>query len=247
MFTNFLYCKFVFIEHSFQRSDIGYPNKQCVFCGALHWAAECISDSANHGKKIYSLCCKKGKIKLPMLKQTPLFLDTLLTPNGNPFSLKFKENIRLYNFMFAFTSTGGKIDYEINKKPGPYVFGICGQNHHVIGSLLPDDGEKPKFAQLYIYDTQNETNNRISSFLHNDSGKNINSFIVEGLIKMFDQINVLAKSFRMARDRFVEDDMLPVKLKLLGRRHNDSSQYSVPSSSEIAGLIVGDYGLYDKK
>ena len=140
-----------------------------------------------------------------------------------------------------------KLIMKLIKKFGPYVFRICGQNHHVIGSLLPNDGEKSKSAQLYIFDTENETNNRISSFLHDDSSKNINSFIVEGLIKMFDEINVLAKSFRMARDRFVEDDMLPVKLKLLGRRHNDSSQYSVPSSSEIAGLIVGDYGLYDKK
>ena len=41
---------------------------------------------------------------------------------------------------------GGKIDYEIIKKSGPYIFRICGQNHHMIGSLLPIEGEISKFS-----------------------------------------------------------------------------------------------------
>jgi hypothetical protein len=55
--------------------------------------------------------------------------------------------------MFAFTSTGGLVDKEINKGHGPYVFRMRGQNYHHIGSLLPEEGSKPHWAQLYIYDT----------------------------------------------------------------------------------------------
>ena len=147
--------------------------------------------------------------------------------------------------MFAFSSMGGKIDYEIIKKPGPYIFRICGQNHHMIGSLLPIEGETPKFSQLYIYDTENEFNNRVS-FFDSTSSNNINTLIVDGLMKMFDEFNVIAKSFRMVRDRFKESNFIPVKLKLIGKRTQDTLQYTNISSSEVAGLIVGDFGAYDK-
>lgn len=59
---------------------------------------------------------------------------------------------------------GGKIDHSINSRGGgPYSFVLSGQNHHLIGSLLPPPGNPPVYAQLYIYDTDNEVSNRISS------------------------------------------------------------------------------------
>jgi hypothetical protein len=66
--------------------------------------------------------------------------------------------------MFSFTSLGGKIDTGKDNRKGPPHFTIAGQNYHRIGSLIPQDGETPKFAQLYIYDTQNEVANRLSHF-----------------------------------------------------------------------------------
>ena len=61
--------------------------------------------------------------------------------------------------MFSFTSMGGKIDHKINSGRVPYVYRMCGQNYHLQGSLLPQEGDQPKFSQLYIYDTENEENN----------------------------------------------------------------------------------------
>lgn len=76
-------------------------------------------------------------------------------------SKNFKNNIRTYNSMFAFTSMGGKVDESVNKTGrAPYVFRLHGQTYHKIGSLLPEQGSPPKFAQLYIYDTENEIENR---------------------------------------------------------------------------------------
>jgi len=57
--------------------------------------------------------------------------------------------------MFAFTSIEANIDHSVNHRPRPNVFKINGHSHHLMGSLLPSDGETPKFAQLYIYDTTN--------------------------------------------------------------------------------------------
>jgi len=66
--------------------------------------------------------------------------------------------------MFAFTSIGGIIDSSMNNGSGPPQFILNGQNYHRIGSLLPENGSSPKFAQLYIYHTKNETTNRIHHF-----------------------------------------------------------------------------------
>jgi len=57
--------------------------------------------------------------------------------------------------MFSFTSIGAKIHSSINDGCGPPQFILSGQNYHRIGSLLLDKGSSPKFAQLYIYDTEN--------------------------------------------------------------------------------------------
>ena len=104
--------------------------------------------------------------------------------------------------MFAFTSMGGRVDASINRSKGPYVFKMSGQNYHHIVSLLPEVGKKPQFAQLYIYDTENEIDNRINTLLKHGMMTDIDHEILHELSKMLDQHNNLVKSFRMARDRY---------------------------------------------
>ena len=106
----------------------------------------------------------KGKIQLPLLQWPPELLFNLL--NGlDARSSHFLQNIRQYNYnMFAFTSIGGKIERSINQGGGPPQFILHGQNFHKIGSLLPSNGQHPKFCQLYIYDTEKELSNRINPF-----------------------------------------------------------------------------------
>ena len=72
------------------------------------------------------------------------------------------ENIRAYNQMFSMTSFGAKIDDSVNDGYGPYVFKVVGQISHWMGSLCPPEDQNPRFLQMYIYDTQNEVDNRQS-------------------------------------------------------------------------------------
>jgi hypothetical protein len=37
------------------------------------------------------------------------------------------------------------------------------QNYHHIGTLLPEEGNQPRWVQLYIYDTEHEIENRINA------------------------------------------------------------------------------------
>ncbi|OIT37001.1 hypothetical protein A4A49_58377, partial [Nicotiana attenuata] len=131
---------------------------------------------------------------------------------------------------------GGRIDRSINRSKGPYVFRMTGQNYHHIGSLLPESGKNPQFAQLYIYDTENEIYNRMNSLLHEE----IDPKIVQGLSEMLDEHNILAKTFRMARDRYKQHPESVFRLRLLSDRTRYGRQYNIPTASEVARLIIGD-------
>ncbi|GJZ91607.1 hypothetical protein Tco_0663534 [Tanacetum coccineum] len=63
------------------------------------------------------------------------------------------ENIKAYNQMFSLTS---------------------------LGSLCPREGDPPRFLQLYVYDTENEVDNRMRHFRADNSG--LRRDIVEGAI-----------------------------------------------------------------
>uniref|UniRef100_A0A803PB99 ATP-dependent DNA helicase n=1 Tax=Cannabis sativa TaxID=3483 RepID=A0A803PB99_CANSA len=58
---------------------------------------------------------------------------------------------------------------------------------------------------------------------------------------MLDQNNNLVKSFRMVRDRYKEQPESTFRLRLLQSRTTDGRQYNMPTVSEVAGLIVGDF------
>ncbi|OIT01076.1 hypothetical protein A4A49_59966, partial [Nicotiana attenuata] len=156
-------------------------------------------------------------------------------------SKHFRENIRTYNLIFSFTSMGGKVDVSVNKTKGPRTFRFSGQNYHQIGSLLPPEGSSPKFAQLYIYDTENEVENRINAISRSEINNELHAEIVNDLKQMLDDNNVLAKSFRMVRDQFQEDRTSNVRLRLIGKRGSDGRRYNLPTVSEVAALIVGDF------
>ncbi|KAF3685422.1 hypothetical protein FXO37_00633 [Capsicum annuum] len=72
--------------------------------------------------------------------------------------------------------------------------------------------------------------------------------IVQDLKQMLDDQNVLTKSFRMVRDRFQEDSHTNVRLKLIGKRNYDGRRYNLPTISEVAALVVGDFEVsrYDR-
>ncbi|XP_073265274.1 uncharacterized protein [Populus alba] len=175
-------------------------------------------------------------------QETPSYLDNLLNPNNGSSSKKFRREIRAYNSMFAFTSMGAVVDNFVNSRPGSYVFKVNGYCHHVMGSLLPMDNKGPKFAQLYIFDTDNEVSNRLQPFCNENFQSSLDSDIVVGLINMLDSSNQLVRLFRHARQRLGDVEVPELKLRLIGKRDDDSRQYDDPSLNDIGGLVVGDIG-----
>ncbi|KAK9704995.1 hypothetical protein RND81_07G025600 [Saponaria officinalis] len=188
----------------------------------------------------FTLCYNNGTVELPKLKNPPPLLRQLL--HQHPQSKHFVENIRGYNMMFSFTSMGGKIDRSINQGRGPYTFKIGGQNVHLIGSLLPMDENPPKFAQLYIYDTNEEVRNR-KTYVGSSNQQQFLDDLIRSLKEMIYQHNLLAATFRMTRDRIALDNSGDVKMRLINHRDTDRRTYNLPTASEVAALVVGDIGI----
>ncbi|KAI9083958.1 hypothetical protein K1719_034216 [Acacia pycnantha] len=144
--------------------DEGDPIYECSYCEALLWFNEqSIKDRKRSTARSHSLCCLKGKVVLPTMKRPPPLFESLFFDKESAHSRNFYENIRQYNNVFSFTSMGGKIDHSKNTGGGPYSFVMSGMNYHNIGSLLPPEGSRPVYSQLYIFDTENEVSNRISA------------------------------------------------------------------------------------
>ncbi|KAF1894531.1 hypothetical protein Lal_00039617 [Lupinus albus] len=216
-------------------SDIGDPIMQCQHCGACMWYQERKRKHRNATTPKFELCCGDGRVQLPLLESPPPFVHHLLFDIKDKDSLNYQDNIRLYNMMFAFTSFGAKIDRSMNSGRGPPTIRIQGQPCHRIGSMLPLPG-LPKFAQLYIYDTEHEIQNRMEGIRNNK----VDPEVVVQLSKMLDENNVHAKSFRMASERLKDGVVQNLKLKLIAERNSDGRINNLPTVSEVAALVVGD-------
>lgn len=127
------------------------------------WYGERLNKRTFGPNPVFSMCCHKGKVELPLLKTPPTPLLQLLYNRGE-LRDHYREFIRAYNMMFSFTSLGGKVNKAINNGNGPYLFQLCGENYHLIGDLLPGPNKNPAFLQLYIHDTMNEISNRIAAY-----------------------------------------------------------------------------------
>lgn len=130
---------------------------KCTKCHALFWLAEQLKKSSARNPQ-FSICCANGTVVLPLSSKPPVELANLLESSDGP-SKEFQKNIRGYNTALCFASLGASIDYSVQIN-GPYNFRIHGSMYHAISSLIPNINEKPKFAQIYFHDTDNELDNR---------------------------------------------------------------------------------------
>ncbi|KAJ3684336.1 hypothetical protein LUZ61_013500 [Rhynchospora tenuis] len=220
--------------------DFGDPDEICTHCHARFWFEERCLATSRVGNPTYSLCCWHGRVDLDKIDPMPHTLATLLDPNNGPDSKHFIENIRMYNSMFAFTSMGVQVDESVNAGPGPYVFKVSGQLCHLLGSLLPDGDDPPRFAQLYMYDTEHEISNRMAPFPSTDQSSAPRPHIVRALKEMLDEYNPYAQAYRSVRERVLADSTDLLRLQIRADRARGDSRYSAPTASEVAGLIVGD-------
>ncbi|CAN6985847.1 unnamed protein product, partial [Brassica oleracea var. botrytis] len=131
-----------------------------------------------------------------------------------------------------------KMDYGVVHAPGPYTIRIQGQTHHRIGPLIPQQGRLPEYLQLYIFDTRNEVRNWLNAMGQTSTEGNLDETTLTRLIEMIDVNNCIAKFFRRAHD-YYESNGKEFTIRLLPDK-GKGKEYDLLSTSEVAGLIVGD-------
>ncbi|XP_076901564.1 uncharacterized protein LOC143556009 [Bidens hawaiensis] len=136
------------------------------------------------------------------------------------------------------TSFGAKVDNSVNRGPGPYVFKIAGQVHHWLGSLCPPADARPRFLQMYVYDTDNEISNRLHAF-SNETHSELNAETVSLILRILESCNELVKLFRMARDLISSGHMQTFNICLYGSDRARARTYNRPVPGTI-GAIVSD-------
>ena len=145
----------------------------------------------------------------------------------------FRRDISAYNNLLAFTSFGANVNDEFQRR-GVSNFTIHGQVYHLIGPLIPEEGQPPMFSQLYIYDTENETRNHLNIMC------NLDATILCNLQNMLDRVNPYAHIFRQARDVFQTSAFSEISMVIHRDRTQNLHRYNAPTSLDVAALMIGD-------
>ena len=204
----------------------------CPFCGAHHWMAEKVVNSPMHRPE-FTTCCQRGRVCLPFLPPPPPLLHTFLERDDTE-AKEFRSNIRQYNMALAFTSLGVREDRLVNRR-GAWVFCVQGELCHLIGSLQPDEGVDPSYAQLYVYDAQLALAQRMN---RND---NLSPKTMASLQTMLLQHHCYSNKFKHAYEILHNYRGVPdACIRLCVMPGQDNRRYNLPSSDEVAVILPGD-------
>jgi hypothetical protein len=185
--------------------DIGDLTDECKHCGARYFEGE---RKSGNPKGKYNECCNSGNIKLDNAfenypeKLYYLFAkDHELKPDGTKteerrkgepkmFWVLFHEKIRNNNSAFAFASMSA--DQDVGAMP---TYKIHGQVYHTVNmAAIPDPGEKPSYAQLFIVDSKEALDYR----MEHKANKGCDRDLLEAINEILNEVgNPYIESFKI--------------------------------------------------
>ena len=84
-----------------------------------------------------------------------------------------------------------------------------------MGSLLPVDGESPKFAQLYVFDTAHEVANRLFPFTRDSKSSSLDENIVVDLLRILMKQTSLPNYFAKLETKLKISNLLIINFAYL--------------------------------
>ena len=116
-----------------------------------------------------------------------------------------------------------------NAERGVYTWKVNGVFHHCLGSLNPDDGIA-KSLQLYIFDSQNELENR------HRWGDHLSRELTQTLQDILHQNNPFIIQFKHLT---LENNLTTKAISLNDQSINvDQRVYNKPSADQVAGIWI---------
>ena len=129
---------------------------------------------------------------------------------------------------------------------GVYNFRVSGQVCHRIGHIQPSrPADQPKFAQLYIHDTENEIQDRV----HWHSHLNFNEDTLLKISAILHIVSPFVKSYKHATAMIEETGQRANEIKLVLRAETskDRRRYNFPTGSEIAVVFSDTPHTFNSK
>ena len=174
-----------------------------------------------------------------MFENPPPELLDLLT-RQDEVGKKFRDHIRNYNNALAMTSLGCDQDKNINRDGGgPYVFKVHGRLYHQSGSLIPNQGRRPIYSQLYIYDPQDALDYRMNHTANSMLDRTTMETLQDMLYRRHPGVQLYKQAFQITRDIPLGQNC---RIALRFDHDTDRRRYNLPTatSNEIAVILPGD-------
>jgi len=235
-----------FIEHrrEWTAHKLGHMDLICSACHALHWQAERPQNRTRAKAGTFQACCKHGDVIVERMRALPEPLNTLMTGQDSQSRL-FRQHIRRWNTLFAFTS----ISCNANARTGTtgqglQLFQIHGAIYHQKGPLVPPGGRDALFSQIYLYNPVEAAQARYAR------APTLDVTIIESLTRMLQQVCSYIQLYLTVRERFAqlseqEPDLriiLNPELSLIVESGADMRRETLPTANEVALILPGEYG-----
>ena len=147
---------------------IGKMEFICQYCGALKFK-----------KETASTCCNNGKVFLDLFPQPPEELNNL-SHADTPEARVFRENARSINNALCMASIKVKLR-NFGKGFNPSVI-FEGRATQLVGPLMVEKGEQPRFVQLYVHDSNLESGLRFKNMVIPANMSNAQQKILESVL-----------------------------------------------------------------
>ena len=123
-------------------------NEHCQFCDAVYYSKE----------KYRNLCCKKGQVAIPPVKEPPTCLKYLFELDTEE-ACYFSDNVQTYNGALAF----GSLRANTVIIPGKSCYVVQGQVYSDASECFPREGQPP-MNQLWFVETDESAGIRCAEF-----------------------------------------------------------------------------------
>ena len=165
--------------------EIGSMTIECPDCGALRFPRE-----------TPSMCCQSGKVALPPFPKPPNQLLELWTGNDER-STVMRKFARTLNNAVCLTSLKNHAPRQEGWRPS-VIF--QGRVETRAGPLLPENGEQPRYSQLYVHDPSMESTNRFNNMTVPENMSEAQKIILREVLEIIQtslhQVNPFIQDFK---------------------------------------------------
>ena len=207
---------------------IGEMDVVCEHCGALKYA-----------KETSTTCCSGGKVLPTPFPRPPEPLMELWT-GKDPKSRVFRENSRQINNGVCLSSL--RVSERRFHGFAPTVI-FQGRAQHRVGSISAAEGEIPRFAQLYVYDSALESSQRFENMMISNDMSNAQKILLKEALQTAQDVihehNPFVQDFKQILE-MPEEELAQGKIVITAKTpiHEHPRRYNAPSNLQEVSILM---------